>query len=165
MANRPTLQPIARVGDDPTTRRLRELAAQEAAATKERLATRTAAARLFSGAVARLAEAKAAWERAQAEAQRAQAEAVEDLLGSGLQPDEVAELLGISNRELRSLRATTPARPTKASGPMNGSAALETQSTDSRAEPWTKTRSQSLGSDCHAFTLPRVLTPTNPSPN
>ena len=75
MTNRPTLQPIARVGDDPTTRRLRELAAQEAAATKERLATRTAAARLFSGAVARLAEAKAAWERAQAEAQRAQAEA------------------------------------------------------------------------------------------
>ena len=44
MTNRPTLQPIARVGDDPTTRRLRELAAQEAAATKERLATRTAAA-------------------------------------------------------------------------------------------------------------------------
>ena len=36
MANRPTLQPAARVGDDPTTRRLRELAAQEAAATKER---------------------------------------------------------------------------------------------------------------------------------
>ena len=68
MANHSTPQPIARVGDDPTTRRLRELAAQEAAATKERLATRTAAARLFSGAVARLAEAKAAWERAQAEA-------------------------------------------------------------------------------------------------
>ena len=59
--------------------------------------------------MARLAETKAAWERAQAEAQRAQAEAVEDLLGSGLQPDEVAELLGISNRELRSLRGTTPA--------------------------------------------------------
>ena len=115
MANHPTLQPIRRVGDDPTTRRLRELAAQEAAATKERLATRTAAARLFSGAVARLAEAKAAWERVQAEAQRAQAEAVEDLLGSGLQPGEVAELLGISNRELRSLRATKRERTTKAS--------------------------------------------------
>ena len=37
MANRSTLQPIARVGDDPTIRRLRELAAQEAAATKEPL--------------------------------------------------------------------------------------------------------------------------------
>ena len=85
MANRPTPPPATRVGDDPTTRRLRELAAQEAAATKERLATRTAAARLFSGAVARLAETKAAWERAQAEAQRAQAEAVKDLLGSGMQ--------------------------------------------------------------------------------
>ena len=56
MANRPTLQPTARVDDDQTIRRLRELAAQEAAATKERLATRAAAARLFSGAVARLAE-------------------------------------------------------------------------------------------------------------
>ena len=65
MANHPALRPVARVGDDPTVRRLRELAAQEAAATKERLATRTAAARLFSGAVARLAETKAAWERAQ----------------------------------------------------------------------------------------------------
>ena len=121
MTNLSVLQPTARVGDDPTTRRLRELAAQEAAATKERLATRTAAARLFSGAVARVAETKAAWERAQAEAQRAQAEAVEDLLGSGLQPDDVAELLGMSKKELRSFRATTRRRPTKASGPMNGS--------------------------------------------
>ena len=75
--------------------------------------------------MARLAETKAAWERAQAEAQRAQAEAVEDLLGSGLQLGEVAELLGISNRELRSLRATMPERPTKASGPINGAMALE----------------------------------------
>jgi hypothetical protein len=137
MANRSTLQPVSRVGDDPTIRRLRELAAREAVATKERLATRTAAARLFSGAVAQLAETKVAWERAQAEAQRARAEAVKDLLGSGLQPHEVSELLSISNRELRGFRGTTPARPTKASGPMNGSVsdrmnasvALETQST------------------------------------
>ena len=49
MANHPTPQPVARVGDDPTIRRLRELAAQEAAATKERLATRTAAARCSPG--------------------------------------------------------------------------------------------------------------------
>ena len=112
MANRHyTLKPHSAVSDDPTIRRLRELAAQEAAATKERLATRTAAARLFFGAVARLAEAKAAWERAQAEAQRAQAEAVEDLLGSGLQLGEVADLLGISNRELRGLHAMTPDPP------------------------------------------------------
>jgi hypothetical protein len=111
MANGDTLDPV-RCGDGhPATRRLRELAAQEAAVTKQRLATRTAAARLFFGAVARIAEAKAAWGRAQAEARRAQAEAVQDLVGSGLQVGEVAELLGISSRELRSLGATTPARP------------------------------------------------------
>ena len=58
--------------------------------------------------MARIAEAKAAWGRAQAEARRAQAEAVEDLVGSGLQLGEVAELLGISDRELRSLGAAAP---------------------------------------------------------
>jgi hypothetical protein len=71
--------------------------------------------------VAHLAEAKAAWERANVEAQRAQAAAVKNLLASGLQPDEVVDLLGTSNRELRSLRATLPPPPTKASGPMNRS--------------------------------------------
>jgi hypothetical protein len=79
--------------DNPTTRRLRELAVQEATVTKQRLATRTAAARLFFGALARLAEAKAVWGRAQADARRAQAEEVEDLVGSGLAFGEVAELL------------------------------------------------------------------------
>ena len=111
MANGGTLHTGTRGDDHPATRRLRVLAAQEAAVTKQRLATRTAAARLFFGAVARLAEAKAAWGRAEAEARRAQAEAVEDLVGSGLQVGQVAELLGISNRELRSLGAAAPARP------------------------------------------------------
>ena len=111
MANGGTHDTGARGDDHPTTRRIRELAAQEAAVTKQRLATRTAAARLFLGAVARLGEAKTAWGRAQAEARRAQAGAVEDLVGSGLQLGEVAELLGISNRELRSLGAATSARP------------------------------------------------------
>jgi hypothetical protein len=111
MANADTLVLGTRGGDHPATRRLRELAAQEAAVTKQRLATRTAAARLFFGAVARLAEAKAAWGRAQAEARHAQAKAVEALVGSGLQHDEVAELLGISDRDLRSLGTTTLARP------------------------------------------------------
>jgi hypothetical protein len=129
MANHPALQPVARAGDDPTVRRLRELAAQEATATKQRLATRTTAARLFSGAVARLAESKATWERSQAEAQRAQAEALEDLLASGLEPGEVTELPGMSKKELRSLRAATRERPTEAIRPMNGSVALEKQST------------------------------------
>jgi hypothetical protein len=111
MANGSTPDLRARGDDHPATRRLRELAAQEAAVTKQRLTSRTAAARLFFGAVARLAEAKAAWGRAEAEARRAQAEAVEDLVGSGLQLGEVAELLGISHRELRSLGAAAPARP------------------------------------------------------
>jgi ribosomal protein L13E len=111
MANGGTPDPGRRGDDHPSTRRLRELAAQEAAVTKQRLATRTAAARVFFGALARLAEAKAAWRRAEAEARRAQAEAVEGLVGSGLQLGEVAELLGISNREARTLGAATPARP------------------------------------------------------
>lgn len=107
---------MARVTDDPTTQRLRELAAQEAAAARERLATRTGAARSFSAAMARLAEAKAAWEGAQAEAERSKAKAVGDLLGTGLEASEVAELLGIPERELRALRATTPERATKVNG-------------------------------------------------
>ncbi len=135
MANRPTLQPVARVSDDPTTRRLRDLAAQEVAATKERLATRTAAERLFPGAVARLTEAKAAWAQVQAEAHRAQSEAVEHLLDSGIQIGELGELLGISNRELRCLRARTPAPPTKPSGPMNGSGVTRSVRRISPAKP------------------------------
>jgi hypothetical protein len=111
MANGDMLDP-GRCGDGhPTTRRLREMAAQEAAVTKQRLATRTAAARLFFGAVAGIAEAKVAWGRAQAEARRAQAEAVKDLVGSGLHAGAVAELLGISNRDLRSLGTAMPPRP------------------------------------------------------
>ena len=96
------------------------------AATKQRLAIRTAAARSFSGAAARLAQTKAALEGAETDAERAQAEAVSDLIGSGLQRDEVAELVGVSTRELGSLRATTPAPPTKASRRIN---ALEPQRT------------------------------------
>lgn len=76
----------------------------------------------------RVAETKAAWERAQAEVQRAQAEAVEDLVRSGIRLCEVAELLGISKKELHSLCGTTPVRRTKASDRMNVSVALEAQS-------------------------------------
>jgi hypothetical protein len=129
MANQATPQPVARVADDPTIRQLRELAAQEAAATKERLATRTAAARLFSGAVARVAETKAAWEHAQAEARRARARAVKDLVGSGMELGQVTELLGISKREVRSLGAKRPEKPRKAAGQRNGSVAIEAQRT------------------------------------
>lgn len=111
---------MARVTDDATARRLRELAAQEAAVTKQRLATRTAAARSFSAAVVRLAEARAAWEAAQAEAEGTKAKAVGELLGSGMGPGEVAELLGISERELRSLRAMMPRGRAKANGATDG---------------------------------------------
>ena len=128
MTNRSTLDPGRRGDGHPATRRLRELAAQEAAVTKQRLATRTAAARLFFGAVARLAEAKAAWERAQAEARGAQAEAVDDLVGSGLQIGEVAELLGVSNRELRDLGAATPARPKRTRPSNEGGGGVPTTS-------------------------------------
>ena len=113
---------MARVTDDRTTRRLRELAAQEAAATKERLATRTGAARSFSAAAARLAEAKAAWEGAQAEAEPVKAKAVGELLGTGLEASEVAELLGITERELRALRVTAPERPANVNSAGNGAA-------------------------------------------
>ena len=49
MANGGTLHTGTRGDDQPATRRLRVLAAQEAAVTKQRLATRTAAARCSSG--------------------------------------------------------------------------------------------------------------------
>ena len=49
MANGGTSDSGTRGDVHPATRRLRVLAAQEAAATKQRLATRTAAARLFFG--------------------------------------------------------------------------------------------------------------------
>ena len=90
-----------------------ELAAQEAVATKERLATRTAAASLFSGAVARVDEAKPPGSGPGRSSAR-QAEAVEDLLGSGMQLGEWRSCWGFSKKELRSLRVAMRERPTKA---------------------------------------------------
>ena len=97
--------------------------------------SRTAAARLFSVAVARVAETKAAWGRSEAKGQRARAGAVEDLLGSGMELGEVTELLGISTRELHSLCATRPQRPTEAGSPMNGSVQSKRNARTWRAEP------------------------------
>jgi hypothetical protein len=77
-----------------------------------------AAARLFAGS-GRLAEGKVAQERAQAGA-------VEDLVGSGLQPVQATELVGISKRELRGLRPSTPDRPMRVRGPMSGSVSHRT---------------------------------------
>ncbi len=131
MANGSKPDPGARGGDHPTTRRLRELAAQEAAVTKQRLATRTTSARSFFGALARLAEAKAAWGRGEAESRHAQAEAVAGLVGSGLQLGEVAELLGISRRELRTLGAPTPSPPKRPRPCNEGTAGVATTSLSS----------------------------------
>ncbi len=76
MANRSTRQQIGRLGDDPTIDGSAKLAARQAAATRERLATVLPRARLSSGVRARLAGPKAAWERAQDDAQRGSAVAV-----------------------------------------------------------------------------------------
>lgn len=98
---------MAGAADNLMTQRLRELAAQEAAA-KERLALRTSVARFFSAAVTQLAEAKAAWEGAPTEAERVKAKAVGELLATGLEAGEVAALLGTSERDLRTLRTAAP---------------------------------------------------------
>lgn len=107
---------MARVADDPTAKRLRELAAQEAADTKKRLASRTAAARRYAAASARLRLAQAAWEAARAETGEARSKAVEELIDSGMKPAEVAGLLDVEPRELRNLRAPAPKQTAEATG-------------------------------------------------
>ena len=100
--------------EDRAARRLKEMASQEEAAAKERLSVRTAAARSFVRASGRLEDARAVWERAQEDVRGAKAKAVADLLGTGMEADEVAGLLGLSERELKALRAATGARGEKA---------------------------------------------------
>lgn len=102
--------------EDRAARRLKEIASQEEAAAKERLSVRTAAARSFVRASGRLEDARALWERAQEDVRGAKAKAVADLLGTGMEADEVAGLLGLSERELKALRAATARRVEKANG-------------------------------------------------
>ena len=104
---------MARQFDDRVALRLKQMASQEGAATKERLAVRTAAARSFARASAQLEDANAAWERAQTDVAEAKAKAVAELLGTGMQADEVAGLLGIPGRELRALGVTALRRGKK----------------------------------------------------
>jgi|ERR1035437_9769070 hypothetical protein len=85
---------------------LKELAAKEAAAAKERLKVRSKAAQQFGEATTRLTNAQETWELAQGGATRRKAGAVEDLINSGMKPAEVADLLGIDGKELRVLRST-----------------------------------------------------------
>ncbi len=117
---------MARQFEDQAARRLKEIAAQEEAAAKERLAVRTGAARSFARAAARLEDARATWGRAQAEVAEAKAKSVADLLGTGMAVGEVAGLLGASERELRALRAAAGRRDEKPNGgeavaPLTGS--------------------------------------------
>ena len=65
MANHHTPQPIARVADDPTTRRLRELACPKGGGHEGTPSHTYCRGAFVLTAVARLAGAKAAWERAQ----------------------------------------------------------------------------------------------------
>jgi hypothetical protein len=102
--------------EDRAARRLKEMAAQEEAATKERLSVRTAAARSFARAGARLEDARAVWERAQEDVRGAKAKAVVDLLGTGMGAGEVAGLLGVSERELKAFRAAGVRCGEKANG-------------------------------------------------
>ena len=102
--------------EDRAARRLKEMASQEGAAAKERLSVRTAAARSFARAGARLEAARAVWERAQEDVHGAKAKAVADLLGTGMKAGEVAGLLGVSERQLKALRMPAGARGEKANG-------------------------------------------------
>lgn len=102
--------------DNRVALRLKQIAAQEEAATKERLAVRTGAARSFARASAQLEDAKAAWERVQTDAAEAKAKAVAELLWTGMQADEVAGLLGIPERELRAIGTTAVRRGKKGDG-------------------------------------------------
>jgi hypothetical protein len=97
---------------------LKELAAKEAAAAKERLKVRSKAAQQFGEATTRLTNAQETWELAQGEATRRKAGAVESLINSGMKAAEVGELLGIEGKELRTLRAAAPnSNPNSATGP------------------------------------------------
>src|ERR1035437_5499330 len=87
---------------------LKELAAKEAAAAKERLKVRSKAAQQFGEATTRLTNAQETWELAQGEARPRKAGAVESLINSGMKAAEVGELLGIEGKELRTLRAAAP---------------------------------------------------------
>jgi hypothetical protein len=102
-----TVSRMAKV-DDTTEARLKELAQAEMTRTKERLAKRTTAARDFATATAKIEAAATTWERIQGEAIVAKASAVTALIDSEMKPAEVAQLLGIDAKELRTIRAVAP---------------------------------------------------------
>lgn len=99
---------MARVVDDQATQRLKDLADAEVAAAKERHRSRSTATASFAAAEVKLTQAASAWEAAQGEAVTAKAAAVTALIDSGMKPGDVAELLGIPAKQVRSLRASAP---------------------------------------------------------
>jgi len=104
---------VATPAKDKTEGQLKELARTEMAAAKDRLAARTAAARDYAKAAARLTDAASTWQRIQTEATAAQARSVAALIDSDMKPAEVARLLGIDTKQLRSLRTASPAPPNR----------------------------------------------------
>ena len=74
-------------------------------------------------------------EAAQAEAEGTKAKAVGELVGSGMGPGEVAELLGISERELRALRAARAERVATMNGARDGTERQAAAMRVPRAEP------------------------------
>jgi len=105
---------MARSAGKTTEQALKDLATEEVAAAKERLAVRTAAARRFAASDAKLAEVRAALELAQGEATKAKGTAVDELLGSGMKPADVATLLDINAKELRTIRSAAQSPVTNA---------------------------------------------------
>jgi len=99
---------VATPAKDETEGQLKELAHTEMAAAKDRLAARTAAARDYAKAAARLTDAASTWQRIQIEATAAQARSVAALIDSDMKFAEVARLLGIDTKQLRSLRTASP---------------------------------------------------------
>lgn len=104
---------------------LKRLAQEEMDAAKDRLTKRTAAARDYAAAAARLRDATATWERIQGETTTAKAKAVADLLDSEMKAPDVAKLLGIDAKELRILRSVSPevGQSAEASAPQDHAAA------------------------------------------
>src|ERR1035437_5330493 len=87
---------------------LKELAAKEAAAAKERLKVRSKAAQQFGEATTRLTNAQETWELAQGEANRPKAGAVERLSNPGVKAGQSGAPSGNAGKELRALRAAAP---------------------------------------------------------
>ncbi len=98
---------------DPITEQLKKLAQAEATAARERLAKRTSAARDFASAAAGRAEAQANWRRIQGEVDAKQSKAVAAVLDTDLKAAQVAELLGIDVKDVRTFKTAVHDHPAR----------------------------------------------------